>query len=123
MRGNHHCNKDMQDDFNKFGELAFTFEMVDYVTKSGAESEEYEWMRRLRTFDSRNGYNNRDRAMRNIISELEKADPTKQYDVEKVIEIYDALSENNALHQLFLIAKECDAENIRFVADILQKLK
>lgn len=64
IRGTHH-NVLMQEDFNKFGNC-FEMEVVDSDEKSGAGSKEYEWIEKLKTFDSRFGYNDKDPLVRRI---------------------------------------------------------
>lgn len=63
-RGNH-PNKAMQADFNRFGG-EYTFELVSVeipFRAESCESEEHRWMKKLKTYDERYGYNDKDSGM------------------------------------------------------------
>lgn len=49
----------MQEDFDKFGEDAFSMEIIEEFVWEGAQriTPEREWMIRLKTYDERYGYN------------------------------------------------------------------
>lgn len=66
LRGNH-PNKAMQADFNSFGG-EYTFELVGVeipyrFRAENCESEEHRWMKKLKTYDERFGYNDKDSGM------------------------------------------------------------
>lgn len=61
LRNNSHHVGDMQSDFNKYGEN-FSFFVLDMIANWSDRNKEYEWMRRLRTYDRQYGYNYKDHA-------------------------------------------------------------
>lgn len=64
LRRNKHKNIGMQNDYNKYGEGAFTLRRLGDCPPHGWNelSEEKLWMERLKTYDSRYGYNDRETA-------------------------------------------------------------
>lgn len=62
LKSGKHPNKEMQLDFDKYGDV-FSFSLIDTKTKFREQSEEYKWMRKLMTYDERYGYNTHDWAM------------------------------------------------------------
>lgn len=62
LRGNRHSNKDMQDDFNRYGEKSFSFVPV-FERNSGEfrTNKEYFLMDIFRTHDPKYGYNHMDK--------------------------------------------------------------
>lgn len=54
-----HPNPEMQSDFNLYGDV-FSFSVICEKTKFRQESEEFEWMKKLMTYDERYGYNTHD---------------------------------------------------------------
>ena len=65
LRSNRHICQEMQDDYNRFGEV-FTYEVVGKNEGEGVDSAEYTVMRALKTFDERFGYNTHDSAMKTV---------------------------------------------------------
>ena len=57
LRGNRHTNKQLQADFNKYGEGAFKASVLETTLDMGRERE---WMLTLRTNDPEHGYNELD---------------------------------------------------------------
>lgn len=57
LRGNRHSNVELQKDFNKYGEECFEFSILEECTHIGNTNPEYDWIEKLRTFDSQYGYN------------------------------------------------------------------
>lgn len=68
LKRNDHPCKNMQEDFNKYGDC-FDLSFVDLVTSSREKSEEYKWMIKLKTYDERYGYNYADIVMNPIRKE------------------------------------------------------
>ena len=59
LRRGSHPNKEMQADFDKFGDVFF-FTIIEEKCGFREKSNEYEWMRKLKTYDERYGYNTHD---------------------------------------------------------------
>ena len=59
--GQHPCKK-LQDDFNQYGEK-FSFQILGEKKHTRDKTEEFLWMKVLRTYDERFGYNTNDMAM------------------------------------------------------------
>ena len=66
LRGHLHKNKEMQEDYDLYGPEVFTYEVVDQKLHLHQESEERAWMIKLKTYDERYGYNNKDPMMNRI---------------------------------------------------------
>lgn len=66
LRHNRHKNIDLQKDFNEYGSDCFTYEIVGQKLHLGQENEERFWMIKLKTYDERHGYNNKDPMMNQI---------------------------------------------------------
>lgn len=62
LKSHRHKNQDMQNDYDRYGG-EYKFEIVDTITQSRKESEEYKWMRMLKTYLSEYGYNTKDWSM------------------------------------------------------------
>lgn len=65
LKANRHINKLMQEDFNKYGENHFVFEIVEERASGDKHNHrnptrEQEWMIKLKTYDKRFGYNYND---------------------------------------------------------------
>ena len=61
LRANRHSNKMLQEDFNKYGEDFFEFEIVEEKESGYGRSHiEQEWMIKLQTYDCNFGYNKND---------------------------------------------------------------
>ena len=61
LRARRHPNKMLQEDFNKFGEDAFRFEIAEQSEKGfGRTYVEKAWMIKLKTYDKNFGYNYND---------------------------------------------------------------
>lgn len=66
LKHQRHKVQDMQDDYNKYGEDAFSYVIVGYQKKPFCNDDEYKMMVKLKTYDRRFGYNYNDRAMRKV---------------------------------------------------------
>lgn len=66
LKKNKHTVQDFQDDYNKFGEGAFSFEVITKMEHTGKFNEEYQTMIMLKTYDREYGYNYKDRVMRPV---------------------------------------------------------
>lgn len=64
LRAGRHSNKEMQSDFDKYGEN-YTVFVLDDMHNNSERTLEREWMCRLHTYDSRIGYNSSDPYFRN----------------------------------------------------------
>ena len=115
LRGHRHHSEDLQKDYDKYGEAVFSFEVVDEVTKSGKESEEYEWMRRLHTYDPLFGYNNDDPAMSKARKDAEQLDA----DAKMMAEICREIKANKELRTLVEAAIKCDSAVVHVVAEFM----
>lgn len=61
LRANRHPNKILQEDFNKYGESEFEFEIAEESEKGfGRTYIERQWMIKLKTYDVNYGYNYND---------------------------------------------------------------
>ena len=60
-----HPNKELQDDFNLYGDV-FYFLILEEKTGIRETSNEYKWMRKLETYNEKYGYNNNDWSMQPI---------------------------------------------------------
>lgn len=62
LRGNRHSNPELQKDFNKCGEQAFNFEIIDTAEDNvyARKQKERFWMETLKTYNPHYGYNNND---------------------------------------------------------------
>lgn len=61
LRSGKHEIEAMQSDFNKYGEQAFSFEIVDCGSHARMLCSETKWMYFFKTYDSSKGYNTKDR--------------------------------------------------------------
>lgn len=63
----HHRHKIplFQEDYDKYGEDAFVFKVVSEFVEIGGHNDEYEMMRKLKTYDEKYGYNYMDPVMNN----------------------------------------------------------
>lgn len=59
LRAHRHVNPLMQKDFDEYGE-DYSFFVLDKITSYEERFKEYEWMRKLGTYDPEVGYNKRD---------------------------------------------------------------
>lgn len=57
LKINKHSIKDLQEDFNKYGEDLFLFEMIEECPKELLFSQEHYWCNLLNTHDPKYGYN------------------------------------------------------------------
>ena len=60
LRGNRHINKDLQEDFNRYGEDSFVFKVIDASTCGRRYEKEKRLMEALKTYDPEHGYNQND---------------------------------------------------------------
>lgn len=60
LRKNRHINKSLQEDYNLYGEKAFEFLIVEETFLGFGFRKEQEWMIRLKTYDPKYGYNDKD---------------------------------------------------------------
>ena len=65
LKGHRHPCENMQTDYDKYGDC-FDMTIVDLVTQPREKSEEYKWMKKLKTYDERYGYNYADIVMNPI---------------------------------------------------------
>lgn len=66
LKRGRHTNKRLQADFNKYGDCFVT---VQLEIESGKESREQYWMKRLKTYDEKYGYNDLDAAAKTLRKE------------------------------------------------------
>ena len=57
LKNNIHCNPDLQEDWNKYGEESFIFEVMDYCCPEDVRIFENYWARELKSHDPIYGYN------------------------------------------------------------------
>lgn len=62
LRTHRHSNKALQNDFDKYGESAFVFEVI----REGTFADERAMMIELKTYDEHFGYNNLDPGMKKV---------------------------------------------------------
>lgn len=62
LKTGRHPNHEMKEDYRRFGEC-FELKVLGIKKHNRAESEEFYWMKILRTYDERFGYNTHDIAM------------------------------------------------------------
>ena len=60
LRQKRHTNKSLQEDYDLFGENVFEFLIVDEVDAWLGFRKEQEWMIRLKTYNPKYGYNDKD---------------------------------------------------------------
>ena len=60
LLGNRHPNKLLQDDFNKYGIDNFEFYVLQEGENLGRSTAEKDWILKLKTYDNRYGYNQKD---------------------------------------------------------------
>lgn len=60
LRCNHHINKALQADFDKYGENSFTYCVLERCTNTSEPHRERYWMIALRTYIDKYGYNGND---------------------------------------------------------------
>ena len=60
LRANKHSNKELQEDFNKYGESLFEFNVVQQGEGLTEEEAEKKWMIKLKSYDPKYGYNSND---------------------------------------------------------------
>lgn len=70
LKHNRHKVEDLQADYEKYGEDAFIYCLVDVKTERGPQGEEYKWMKELKTYDRNYGYNYKDIVMKPVIREM-----------------------------------------------------
>ena len=59
LRGGYHANKDLQEDYCEYGDH-IQFKIIDTIRTFSERTKEKEWMIKLKTYDSRYGYNQLD---------------------------------------------------------------
>ena len=66
LRGNRHCNAELQKDFNLYGEDDFSFVIVDTAENNvfARKQKERFWMEKFKTYNPNYGYNGRDAMFR-----------------------------------------------------------
>lgn len=57
LRANRHGNRHLQNSWNKYGEVAFTFEILELVMPWAIQDREQYWLDKLRPFDKKIGFN------------------------------------------------------------------
>lgn len=60
LRKDKHINKDMQNDFNKYGE-DYSLYILDTIQDERENRKEYEWMLKYKSNDPKYGYNTKDK--------------------------------------------------------------
>lgn len=79
LRSGKHKNKDMQEDYNKYGE-DYSFHMLDTVPTNHFKEREYFWMSFFDTYNPEKGYNSKDMTASQLkITDFPKID-MKQYE-------------------------------------------
>lgn len=63
LRHHRHNNKNLQKDYDEYGEEQFSYEVVDEKHEPFHQTEERSWMIKLQTYDERFGYNYKDPMM------------------------------------------------------------
>lgn len=66
LRGNRHSNSELQADFNKYGEKSFGVSVLEEHAINKKPNPEYVWIEKLRTYDSKYGYNTTEIGVRGI---------------------------------------------------------
>lgn len=60
LRAGTHPIEDLQDDFNKYGEMIL-FSIVDTIEEYSEKGKEYEWMEKYKSYNRKIGYNYKDK--------------------------------------------------------------
>lgn len=71
LRGNHHTNKHLQSSWNKYGEDAFEFNVLEYCSEKSLDCAEKWWIHHFSATNREKGYNKEDGGNKNKHHSLE----------------------------------------------------
>ena len=57
LKHGQHSAKELQADFDRYANKNITFSVLDQINSHQERLKEYEWMKKLKTYDRRYGYN------------------------------------------------------------------